>query len=377
MKYKNIAGKINRRWAWRLLFFFSLQNLFVLLLAAFLNLQDDIRIWQDLGAFLHENMMWWLPLLILQGIVLVTQFSFGKTTIRRDLKPLEDMAEMAEKLSKKVASETKRMEHLEHAIQNMSAQGQERLETGHKDLKEIEQAINEVIAQMHDFYRRQHQFVSDASHELRTPLAVIEGYVNMLDRWGKEDETILNESIEALKSECEHMKRLVEALLFLARGDSGQTKMNKETVNVNELLQELYDQSILINKTHKFRKKVPDETIEVQGDFDLLKQMLRILSDNAAKYSPPDSVITLAAEADASGAVRLIVQDEGVGMRADEVPQMFKRFYRADRSRAKSTGGTGLGLSIAEWIASKHNGHFEVLSWEDVGTRVTVCLPSE
>ncbi len=102
-----------------------------------------------------------------------------------------------------------------------------------KDLAGIENALNDLLERMRASYKQQVQFVSDASHELRTPIAVIQGYVNMLDRWGKDDQAILTESIEAIKNESEHMQKLVEQLLFLARGDSNRQTLDMKSCSLN------------------------------------------------------------------------------------------------------------------------------------------------
>ena len=99
-----------------------------------------------------------------------------------------------------------------------------------KILAGIENALNDLLERMRASYKQQVQFVSDASHELRTPIAVIQGYVNMLHRWGKDDQAILTESIEAIKNESEHMQKLVEQLLFLARGDSNRQTTGYEVM---------------------------------------------------------------------------------------------------------------------------------------------------
>ena len=109
------------------------------------------------------------------------------------------------------------------------------------------------------------------------------------------------------------------------------------------------------------------------GDPGLIKQALRILVDNAIKYTPAGGEIKVAVKQQGDQ-VRMTVQDNGIGIPPEAVPYIFDRFYRADESRARSTGGTGLGLSIAKWIVERHGGHFEVLSREDVGTRITIVL---
>ncbi len=137
------------------------------------------------------------------------------------------------------------MENLEQAISHISPDDAEQgIHTGDKDLQSIEIALNNLLKSMKENEKRQMRFVSDASHELRTPIAVIQGYVNMLDRWGKEDEQVLTESIEALKNESQHMKDLVEQLLFLARGDSGRNTLNKVKLDLNQMVSEVWEESI-------------------------------------------------------------------------------------------------------------------------------------
>lgn len=132
---------------------------------------------------------------------------FGVFGIRRKLKPLDDVARRAEELSR-IAFDESKYANLESAIENLNPEAQEAVVfTGNKDLEGVEIAINNLLSRMRDSYRQQSRFVSDASHELRTPIAVIQGYANMLDRWGKSDEQVLDESIEAIRHESEHIDR--------------------------------------------------------------------------------------------------------------------------------------------------------------------------
>ena len=108
----------------------------------------------------------------------------------------------------------------------------------------------------------------------------------------------------------------------------------------------------------------------------MLKQCARILTDNALKYTPKGGLICLRTYTNAAGEACLEVQDSGIGISSEDMRHMFDRFYRSDPARARQSGGTGLGLAIARWIVERHGGHFEVLSREGLGTRMTVCLPS-
>lgn len=311
-------------------------------------------------------------ILIGQGIILLINIFSGAGKAKKFLIPLDEMALKARVLANAATTDHTNFQNLETAINKLNPDAH--LYTGNDELQGLESAINDLLDRMHKSHQQQARFVSDASHELRTPIAVIQGYANMLDRWGKEDETILDESINAIKSESDHMKNLVEQLLFLARGDSGRTKLEVETVSLTKLSKEVYDESVLIDAKHKYHLKENSKNIQISGDAAMIKQAVRILVDNAAKYTPENAEIQIGAS-ESDGVVRFSVQDEGIGMSQNEVAQIFDRFFRSDPARSRDSGGTGLGLSIAKWIVDKHEGYFDVLSREDIGTRITICFP--
>jgi len=298
--------------------------------------------------------------------------------IRRKLQPLNELALAAESLVSAPIMDGDKIETLEQAISRASVDSPN-VTTGDQDLRSIEVALNGLLRQMQEAKLQQMRFVSDASHELRTPIAVIQGYVNMLDRWGKTDETVLDESIEALKLESDHMQELVEQLLFLARGDSGRNPLQRMTINLAEVVHEVWEESCMIDATHSYRCTISDADMvdarfSIIGDLAMIKQSLRIIVQNAEKYSPDGTAITLSATADATH-VGYVVQDEGIGMSQKDAAHAFERFYRSDGARNETNAGSGLGLSIAKWIVDTHNGTIDVLSREGVGTRFTVRLP--
>ena len=231
-----------------------------------------------------------------------------------------------------------------------------------------------MMDRVNQAYGAQMRFVSDASHELRTPIAVIQGYAALLDRWGKEDPEALQESIDAIRGEAASMERLVEQLLFLARGDNDSQPVKQERVDLTALAGEVLREEEMIHPQRVFLPRWEEEPVAVYADPGLVKQVLRILIDNALKYSPPEGKIYLRVTQSPSYA-RLTVQDEGMGIPPQDIPHIFERFYRTDRSRDRKTGGTGLGLAIARWIVERHGGWFEVVSRVDVGTRLTAVLP--
>ena len=322
-------------------------------------------------AVLNTLAVW---LLWIQLCILIGDLCTSAKQIRKTLQPLNELAQTTSRLSN-ISFDESKVHNLEDAIAKISPTGPNgTLNTTDQDLKGLEVAINGLLERMRESYRQQSRFVSDASHELRTPIAVIQGYVNMLDRWGKEDETILNESIEAIKNESEQMKKLVEQLLFLARGDSGRTPLNLEIFSLYDMMQEVYEESLMIDEKHMYEFKGDGDTL-VYADISMLKQTARILVDNAAKYTLAKDVISLRCGTNIEGVSYFSVQDNGIGMKEIDVSHVFERFYRSDVARDKKTGGTGLGLSIAKWIIEKHEGYFEVLSREDIGTRISVVLP--
>lgn len=240
------------------------------------------------------------------------------------------------------------------------------------ELKDLAKAFNKMLNRLQDSYERQNEFVSDASHELRTPISVIQGYVNLLDRWGKNDTEVLEESIEAIKSEAENMKNLVENLLFLARGDKNTQVINPEEFLLNELMDEIIKETKLIASGHNIISNGSYD-INLYADRKLIKQALRIFIDNSIKYTAKDGNITINYTKVNNEAI-ITIEDNGIGISAEDLPNIFHRFYRADKSRAKDTGGTGLGLSIAKWILLKHKGNIEVESHINVGTKFIIRL---
>ena len=289
--------------------------------------------------------------------------------VRKTLEPLNELALRADELSRMEFGEDK-YHLLEDAIANLDADESSKLTLGDSDLMGIEAAINNLLVRIRESNRQQARFVNDASHELRTPIAVIGGYADMLERWGKNDEKILDESINAIQTETARMSHLVEQLLFLARGDSGKTRLTLEEVKLADLMREAYEESVMIDEKHVYRFRQEDDPV-MSCDAGLLKQAVRILIDNAAKYTREGDEIILSVGT-ADGHPYLQVQDCGIGMAESDARHMFERFYRADKAR--SFEGTGLGLSIAKGIVDKHNGHFEVLSRQDLGTRIRIVL---
>lgn len=311
-------------------------------------------------------------LLVAEAILLFFSYRGAKRRVMYLLTPLRQMAQAAQQFSDARFDEQK-FHTLEDAIERLSVQSPgARLTTRDNELSGLETAINNLLTRMHEAYRQQIRFVSDASHELRTPIAVIRGYADLLSRWGKDDEKVMQESVTAIKGEADNMQRLVEQLLFLARGDAGRQAFSQKRVDLTGLARETHEEYALIDKEHTWRLR-EGGPVWALGDVNMLKQALRVLSDNARKYSKPDSAITLRTYTNEQGMPCMSVQDNGLGIAPQDLPHIFERFYRSDPARGR--GGTGLGLAIAKWIVDRHQGYLDVTSLEGLGTRFTIVLP--
>ena len=347
----------------------------------FLIDEDLYRIEYDLGNDFKMFLPLFFIILIFELLILIKNIGKGSRSIKKTLRPLSEMAERARSLNDELASirsnaDGRYIKNLAGAISSIDANKLDKrisVDTSQNELKDLAASINDMLNRIGTAYHSQVRFVSDASHELRTPISVIQGYVNLLDRWGKEDEKTMQEAIDAIKSETQNMKELVEHLLFLARGDNETIRLHEENIDVCSIIDEIIKEAQMIDPNHKFEINL-NRPSYINADRQLFKQAIRILIDNSIKYTPEGEIIILKVVNEEDN-VRIIIQDNGIGISPEDIQHIFDRFYRSDESRARKTGGSGLGLSIAKWIIERHGGHFEVLSRLDIGTRITIIMP--
>lgn len=243
------------------------------------------------------------------------------------------------------------------------------------ELKDLATVINTMLDRIERSYNSQKQFVSDASHELRTPIAVIQGYIRMLKRWGKDDKTVLEEAITAIDQEASGMKELVESLLFLARHDKKTLLMEMEAFDPVDVVSELHREAEMVTPENTFLFAPADRCV-IEADRGMIKQVMRILLDNAVKYTPKGGTITMGVRREAHGCT-LMMSDNGSGIPQEELPKIFERFYRSDSARKAESSGHGLGLSIARIIVIAHGGKLQVRSKVGVGTTFSITLPEK
>lgn len=246
---------------------------------------------------------------------------------------------------------------------------------GRKDeIGRLAQAFDDLLARLEEAFARERRFISDASHELKTPLTSINANAQMLVRWGDRDETIRKESLQTIVNESSALAEMVNGMLTLAKADSGDA-IPKEPLSLASIAAEAVSATSgrANDKDLALQLEAPEQSPIVEGDPALLRQMITNLVDNAIKFTERGGVTVRVKRDDTAATVE--VQDTGPGIDAEELPLVFDRFYRADKSRTRDTGGTGLGLAIVRSIVRVHHGTVEALRPAQGGTLIRVRLP--
>ncbi len=231
--------------------------------------------------------------------------------------------------------------------------------------------IRDSLANQRLALRRQREFAADASHELRTPLTVIRSSVDYLERHRDESVATVGSALEDIDDEVRHMTAIVEDLLLLARSDSGAVALEHVPVDLGDVAADGASAMGKPATDRGVRVFVDPQPAVVSGDPARLRQLVMILVDNAIRHSPADGRVRVSVRAEGGGA-SLIVEDDGPGIRPEDLPHLFERFYRAQGAPG---GGTGLGLAIASWIVERHGGRIEVTNRAEGGARFAVSLP--
>lgn len=214
------------------------------------------------------------------------------------------------------------------------------------EVHQLSQSFNRLLNQLNQKIENEQQFVSDASHELRTPVAAIRGHVNLLKRRWHEHTEIVDESLSYIDEESMRMKVLIENLLTISRGN--HLEMKKERINLSK-----FTDKVVSEIQPALRQKI---NFDIQTDLFVsidkmaLYKIIIIFLENAGKYSPPNSEITINITLE-NHQVDFQVADEGIGVPEEEKDNIFERFYRIDKSRSSEIPGTGLGLAIAKEYA--------------------------
>lgn len=296
-----------------------------------------------------------LTIMIMVAVVAVLLAGLGSwVLLGRALSPLETITETVDQINK--------ADDLSRRIPNP---GQTEDEVG-----ELIESINQTLERLESLFTSQQRFLADVSHDLRTPLTVIKGNVDLMRRIRQADE----ESLNSIDQEAGRLTRLVGGLLMLAQAESGKLTLNLRPVELDLLLTEVFTEMQVLagNKVRVHLNQI--DQVAVNGDRDRLKQVLLNLVANAIQYTPAGGEVFLSL-ARVGEQARLVVRDTGPGIPAEDLPHIFDRFYRAEKSRTRSrSSGFGLGLSISQWIVEHHGGQIKVESKEDRGTTFAIWL---
>jgi heavy metal sensor kinase len=294
-----------------------------------------------------------LTLLVLGGLGLIVSAAAGAAMARRALRPMTEITN--------TALEIYRTEDLDRRVEVVT----------NDEVGQLSSAFNEMLDRLARLFRAQQRFVADVSHEMRTPLTVIRGNVDLL-RMGCADA----ESLDAITGESERMTRMVSNMLLLSQADAGALPMNLQPLDLAALIGNVARSGNIMADGRVDVLSDVSGDVTVQGDPDRLKQVLLNLVDNAIKHTPEGGRVNIQASNPDGVTVHVSVCDTGVGIPPDDLPHVFERFYRVDKSRSRAQGGAGLGLAIAKSIIEAHSGHIGVQSTVGVGTCFEFTLPA-
>lgn len=262
-------------------------------------------------------------------------------------------------------------------INNMPKDSLQHVEVSSRDeIGQLAIAFNSLIDRMAEVEDKRRAFVSNASHELKTPLSIIKLLSDSLIQTENPDPEFIKEFLSDMNKEVERLTRIIEKLLDMTQMDSSQQSMQFVHTDVREIAQEVFDKLVPLARSKEIDVTLttPEEEVILPIERDTLTEAVYNIADNSIKYTENGGSVSISVSRDL-GNVYIAVSDTGIGIPKDEIQKIFDRFYRVDKARARETGGTGLGLSIAMDAVKLHNGHIEVISEEDTGSRFTITLP--
>ena len=296
-------------------------------------------------------------LLVSVPILLLSAAMGGYWMSRRALAPVDQITETARSIS----------------VQNLSS----RLivpQTG-DELQRLSETLNSMLERLEGAFKKIIQFTADASHELRTPVAVMRTRTELSLRKPRSAEEY-RAALAQVHSELEKTSELVEKLMLLARADYGVEALQLSTENLGEIVRDVCSQGKMLSEAKEisFREQIPEQPVWVNADAHALRRLFLILIDNAIKYTPKGGRVNVVVDQENGFAIGEI-RDTGIGIAPEDLPNVFERFYRADKARSRESGGVGLGLSIGRWIAEAHAGTIEVQSSLGGGSIFKLRLP--
>lgn len=250
------------------------------------------------------------------------------------------------------------------------------------ELGQLATTFNELLARLHSAFAQQRRFMADASHELQTPLSVMHTAAGVTLKKQNRNEEEYREAIQMMDEQTQRLTKIVKDMFTLARADAGRYPLQKKSLYLNDLLDEVGRAAKVLARNKEISLEVsnlPDAVFH--GDADLIRRLMLNLVENAIKYTPPGGSVraslTLAHER-----YHFAVSDTGPGVPEEARNRIFERFYRVDKARSRSEdaangGGAGLGLSIASWIAEIHQGSLSLAPSNPPGATFIASLPCQ
>jgi len=277
---------------------------------------------------------------------------------------------LARQILKPVETITKAAREIEESDLNR------RIDVKTKDeLGRLAETLNQMIDRLEKAFKRQREFTSDASHELRAPLAIIQAESTLALQKDR-DAIAYKQSLETVSQEVDHMAKIIDQLLMLARSDAGKDQPIFEEIDLAEVLQGLTSDINVLCQDKELSLEINAGTkVSVQGDKVNLRRLFLNVLDNAIRYTPHGGIISISLAQQGQTAL-VTIQDTGVGISRDHIPHIFDRFYRVDKSRSRAEGGSGLGLAICKQIAEAHGGGISVVSQAGKGSTFSIRLPN-
>ena len=248
------------------------------------------------------------------------------------------------------------------------------LTTNYEETDNLIDTFNEMMYQIEESFNQQRQFVEDASHELRTPLQIIQGHLNLIQRWGKKDPAVLEESLNISIEEVNRITKLVEELLLLTKDRVNHNVLECENVDINSEIQSRVKSLQHLHPDYTFETHLATKPIQLKINRHQFEQLLLIFIDNAMKYDTEHKYIKIVTQLK-NKMIMIDITDHGMGIPKADLEFIFDRFYRVDKSRARSQGGNGLGLSIAEKIVQLNGGMIQVESELQNYTTFKISFP--
>jgi heavy metal sensor kinase len=293
-------------------------------------------------------------LLISVSLTLAISAVIGYFLVTRMLRPIKTITLTAKEMGDK---------NLKQRLKN----------DGNDELGELSSTLNQMFERLEKAFNYERQFTAEVSHHLRTPLAIAQGEATLALREERGSEEY-RRTIEVISREISRLSSIINRLLFLAYSENGRNLLLSE-VNIKNLLTELVSDVQVISDEKKINIQLEGpENLVLRGDKMRLRELFLNLLDNAIYYTPPVRKITVSLSKQGNYAL-VSVRDTGIGIAEDSIPNLFKRFYRIDKSRSQNEGGSGLGLAICKRIVDLHYGKIEVESEVGKGSTFSVYLP--